>query len=62
MFSEYTGEFRLDPSVGKRTRLSFRVDITPRGPVPVLPLEWRIREDVPINLSGLKLAAEARGQ
>jgi hypothetical protein len=60
MFSEYTGEFRVEPHGKGGTRMSFSVDITPRGPVPVLPLEWRIREDVPANLRGLKAAAEAR--
>jgi hypothetical protein len=59
MFSQYSGEFRVEPH-GAGTRLSFSVDITPRGPVPVMPLEWRIREDVPVNLRGLKAAAEAR--
>ena len=41
-----------------------QVDITPKGLVPVPALEWRIREDVPINLRSVKVAAEklARAQ
>merc|ERR1711862_991723 len=29
----------------------------PKGPVPVVALEWRIREDVPTNLRAVKKAA-----
>ena len=35
-----------------------QVFIRPNGPVPVLPLEWRIKEDVPTNLNAVKAAAE----
>ena len=41
-----------------RTKLSYRVNITPRGLVPVPALEWRIREDVPVNLRAVKKSAE----
>ena len=41
------------------TRLSYAVDITPKGVVPVPAIEWRIREDVPSNLQALKTAVEA---
>jgi hypothetical protein len=34
------------------------VGITPKGLVPVPALEWRIREDVPVNLRAVKAAAE----
>ena len=30
--------------------------------MPILALEWRIREDVPINLVAVKAAAEALGK
>jgi len=61
MFSVYSGEFRVEPQ-GAGALLCFSVDVTPRGPVPVWPLEMRIQEDVPVNLVGLKAAAEARKQ
>jgi hypothetical protein len=40
------------------TKLIYSVNVTPRGMVPVPAIEWRIREDVPLNLRALKLAAE----
>lgn len=61
MFDVFTGEWRLEPlepGGSTSTRLSYRVDITPKGMVPVLPLEWRIREDVPLNLNALKRTVE----
>ena len=72
MFSTFDGEWTLrlysrskgiDPSTGEqiwqyRTQLTYTVLVRPRGPVPVLALEWRIREDVPINLLAVKIAAE----
>ena len=44
------------------TRLLYEVLIQPNGPVPVLPLEWRIREDVPTNLKSVKLATMKMAQ
>lgn len=41
------------------TKLFYMVHIRPKGPVPVLALEWQISNEVPNNLSALKLAAEA---
>lgn len=35
------------------------VYIKPKGPVPVLALEWQISSEVPNNLSALKKAAES---
>jgi len=35
----------------------FQVNITPKGLVPVPALEWRIREDVPVNLLAVRDAA-----
>lgn len=34
------------------------VHIRPKGPVPVLALEWQISNEVPNNLAALKKAAE----
>ncbi len=72
MFSSFDGEWTLrlysrskaiDPTTGEqtwqyRTQLTYTVLVRPRGPVPVLALEWRIREDVPLNLLAVKIAAE----
>ena len=61
MFEAFSGEWRLKGGrVGRRaaTELSYSVDITPKGVVPVPAIEWRIREDVPVNLAGLKRAIE----
>lgn len=35
------------------------VHIRPKGPVPVLALEWQISNEVPNNLAALKRAAES---
>lgn len=69
MFASFDGEWRVQPYSRVRskadptkfeykTKLSYRVNITPKGLVPVPALEWRIREDVPINLAAVKAAAE----
>jgi hypothetical protein len=70
MFASFDGEWRVQPYSRLRstadpsryvykTKLSYRVSITPKGLVPVPALEWRIREDVPINLAAVKVAAES---
>ena len=41
-----------------RTLLTYSVLVKPKGPVPVIALEWRIKEDVPINLMAMKAASE----
>lgn len=41
------------------TKLFYMVNIKPKGPVPVLALEWQISNEVPNNLKGLKRAAES---
>ena len=52
---------RSDPTrFDYKSKLSYRVNITPRGLVPVPALEWRIREDVPVNLRAVKAASERR--
>lgn len=43
-----------------KTKLTYSVFVRPRGPVPVMALEWRIREDIPINLFAVKVASEKR--
>ena len=42
-----------------RTLLTYSVYVRPQGVVPVLALEWRIREDVPTNINAVKVAAES---
>lgn len=70
-FSEFDGKWqlqahsrRLKPGTTDeylyKTKLFYEVFIRPNGPVPVLPLEWRIREDVPSNLLAVKEASERR--
>ena len=69
MFAAFEGEWRVQPYSRVRsrtnptrfeykTKLSYSVNITPRGLVPVPALEWRIREDVPVNLRAVKAATE----
>ena len=69
MFAAFDGEWRIQPYSRTRskvdpnkfeykTKLSYRVNITPRGLVPVPALEWQIREEVPNNLRAVKAAAE----
>lgn len=69
MFAAFEGEWRVQPYSRIRqrddptkfeytTKLSYKVDITPKGLVPVPALQWRIREDVPINLLAVRSAAE----
>lgn len=41
-----------------RSKLTYSVFVRPKGPVPVVALEWRIREDIPVNLVGIKTAVE----
>ena len=61
-FSEFDGEWKVKEQRNKdsgevETLLTYIVDVRPKGPVPVAPLEWRIREDVPTNLRAVKKAA-----
>ena len=66
-FTNFDGEWRVEelPSknsaTGVETKLSYLVDVRPKGVVPVVALEWRIREDVPTNLRSVKLASETVG-
>eukprot|EP00591_Stephanopyxis_turris_P000361 CAMPEP_0195525014 /NCGR_PEP_ID=MMETSP0794_2-20130614/25192_1 /TAXON_ID=515487 /ORGANISM="Stephanopyxis turris, Strain CCMP 815" /LENGTH=337 /DNA_ID=CAMNT_0040655365 /DNA_START=88 /DNA_END=1101 /DNA_ORIENTATION=- len=57
-FSEFDGEWTVEEVLGQsRCKLNYAVLVKPKGPVPVMALEWRIREDVPINLLSVKKAA-----
>jgi hypothetical protein len=72
MFSAFEGSWilkyhsrnrRYDPVTGQtsytyNTLLTYTVLVRPKGIVPVMALEWRIREDVPTNLKAVKIAAE----
>lgn len=74
MFSNFDGRWTLryhsrirefNPKLNKfvykyRTKLTYSVLVVPRGPVPVIALEWRIKEDVPVNLMAVKVASERR--
>ena len=42
-----------------KTLLTYSVFVRPKGVVPVVALEWRIREDIPVNLKGVKAASES---
>lgn len=46
------------PDYQYTTKLFYMVHIRPKGPVPVLALEWQISNEVPNNLAALKRAAE----
>lgn len=41
-----------------KTKLTYSVFVRPKGPVPVLALEWRVKEDIPTNLIAVKNAVE----
>jgi len=61
-FKEFDGQWKVKEQRNRdtgevETLLSYIVDVRPKGPVPVAPLEWRIREDVPTNLRAVKKAA-----
>ncbi|GKY92664.1 hypothetical protein MPSEU_000236400 [Mayamaea pseudoterrestris] len=64
-FNEFDGEWHVKERVNDmgqlESLLSYVVDVRPKGPVPVGPLEWRIREDVPTNLRAVKKASMLSG-
>jgi len=76
MFSSFDGEWSLkchsrvkaydylrkENVFTYKTKLTYSVTVKPKGPVPVLALEWRIKEDVPINLMAMKIEAESRSR
>ncbi|CEM39765.1 unnamed protein product [Vitrella brassicaformis CCMP3155] len=71
-FSQFDGEWKIqahtrrvrrhpatgDDEISYTTKLFYVVTVRPKGPVPVMALEWRIKEDVPTNLKAVKQAAE----
>jgi hypothetical protein len=64
-FSAFDGEWQVLERIGEygqlETQLSYIVEVRPKGPVPVAALEWRIKEDVPVNLRAVKRAAMVVG-
>uniref|UniRef100_A0A6U3TX07 Coenzyme Q-binding protein COQ10 START domain-containing protein n=1 Tax=Ditylum brightwellii TaxID=49249 RepID=A0A6U3TX07_9STRA len=64
-FTEFDGEWTVTSSSNNgremhgvpHTNVRYSVDVRPKGPVPVAALEWRIKEDVPINLKAVKKAS-----
>lgn len=72
MFSSFDGTWSMrtlsssnefDPIVNDyvttyKTLLTYTVLVKPKGVVPVIALEWRIKEDVPTNLIAMKIASE----
>ena len=68
MFTTFDGSWQVRPqesgrsnnggSQGEKTVLTYTVLVRPKGPVPVVALEWRIKEDVPVNLLAVQAAAE----
>lgn len=60
-FNAFDGEWKAEERISAdglpETKLSYVVDVRPKGPVPVAALEWRIREDVPTNLRAVKRSA-----
>mmetsp|Transcript_24727 Transcript_24727/g.37581 ORF Transcript_24727/g.37581 Transcript_24727/m.37581 type:complete len:339 (+) Transcript_24727:435-1451(+) len=56
-FTEFDGFWLVTELNENETKLTYTVDVRPKGPVPVAALEWRIREDVPTNLRAVKKAA-----
>lgn len=56
-FTEFDGSWLVTALHENETKLTYTVDVRPKGPVPVAALEWRIREDVPTNLRAVKKAA-----
>jgi hypothetical protein len=72
MFNAFDGEWllklysrskKVDPLTQTitwqyKTQLTYTVFVRPRGVVPVMALEWRIREDIPLNLLAVKIASE----
>lgn len=61
---EYKDEDRMSSSSSSDdnvpiTMVRYVVDVRPKGPVPVAALEWRIKEDVPVNILAVSKAATA---
>ena len=59
-FSQFDGSWILEESNAK-TMVRYIVDVKPKGPMPVAALEWRIKEDVPVNILAVSKSARAVG-
>jgi hypothetical protein len=59
IFSQFDGSWILEEFSNSRTMVRYIVDVRPKGPVPVAALEWRIKEDVPINILAVSRSARA---
>ncbi len=58
-FSQFDGSWILEEYSHSKTMVRYIVDVMPKGPVPVAALEWRIKEDVPVNLLAVTKSARA---
>mmetsp|Transcript_30107 Transcript_30107/g.56872 ORF Transcript_30107/g.56872 Transcript_30107/m.56872 type:complete len:482 (-) Transcript_30107:93-1538(-) len=60
-FSEFDGSWILEEYSVNKTMVRYIVDVKPKGPVPVAALEWRIKEDVPVNILAVSKSARESG-
>eukprot|EP00579_Thalassiosira_antarctica_P003330 CAMPEP_0201903246 /NCGR_PEP_ID=MMETSP0902-20130614/55377_1 /ASSEMBLY_ACC=CAM_ASM_000551 /TAXON_ID=420261 /ORGANISM="Thalassiosira antarctica, Strain CCMP982" /LENGTH=353 /DNA_ID=CAMNT_0048437283 /DNA_START=173 /DNA_END=1234 /DNA_ORIENTATION=- len=60
-FSQFDGSWILEEYSNDKTMVRYIVDVRPKGPVPVAALEWRIKEDVPVNILAVSKSARASG-
>ena len=58
-FSQFDGSWILEEYSRSKTMVRYIVDVMPKGPVPVAALEWRIKEDVPINILAVSKSARS---
>lgn len=56
-FSQFDGSWILEEYSKSRTMVRYIVDVVPKGPVPVAALEWRIKEDIPVNILAVSKSA-----
>jgi len=61
-FSQFDGSWILEEYAGGKTMVRYIVDVRPKGPVPVAALEWRIKEDVPVNILAVSKSAGTRSK
>eukprot|EP00571_Detonula_confervacea_P007866 CAMPEP_0172330970 /NCGR_PEP_ID=MMETSP1058-20130122/61684_1 /TAXON_ID=83371 /ORGANISM="Detonula confervacea, Strain CCMP 353" /LENGTH=579 /DNA_ID=CAMNT_0013048213 /DNA_START=320 /DNA_END=2059 /DNA_ORIENTATION=- len=64
-FSQFDGSWILEEYTDgvastPKTMVRYIVDVKPKGPVPVAALEWRIKEDVPLNILAVSKSARAK--
>jgi hypothetical protein len=59
IFSQFDGSWILEEYSNSSTMVRYIVDVRPKGPVPVAALEWRIKEDVPINILAVSRSARS---